>query len=145
MEEQTSLSRYNELQYKIYKWIHFKVTNTSTLSWGSIHSHINICPGKSTMIDPQKGRRSNWCMAFKIILCCKSKSPTGLYWKVKILKYLVSNQRNDAEGINHQIKRVVKQQISVTFFYVFEHDEQTKLSFTQKDIMDGRTCIKFLK
>ena len=74
------------------------------LSWGSIHSHINIRIKKPTMIDPRKGNRSDGCMEFKIIPCYKSKAKR-IILKSQNSEIYSLHQGNDAEGINHQIKR----------------------------------------
>ena len=74
------------------------------ISWGSIHSHTNICLRKSTMIDPWEGSRSDGCMEFKIIPCYKSNSKRIILKSHNFKTYSLC-QRNNAEAINHQIKR----------------------------------------
>ena len=57
------------------------------------------------MIDPQKARRSNGCMAFKIIPCYILKSKR-LIVKSENSKINNPHQRRYAEEINQQVKRI---------------------------------------
>ena len=68
------------------------------LSWCSIHPHTNICLGKITMIDPQKGSRTDKCMAFKTIWCDKLKAKR-LIVKSQNSKTKSLYQRKDVERI----------------------------------------------